>query len=82
VDLVVRPEGLVLTARNAAGALAGEIVERRYAGRAAFFTVLIEGVGEVEVLAPPDAARAGESVGVAPAAGAPPPRAYPLETGP
>ena len=81
VDLVVRPEGLVLTARNAAGALAGEIVERRYAGRAAFFTVQIEGVGEVEVLAPPDAARAGEAVGVAPAAGAPPPRAYPRETG-
>ncbi len=78
-DLVVRPEGLVLTSRDAAGALAGEIVERRYAGRAAFFIVQIEGVGEVEVLAPPDAARVGEPVGVATAAGAPPPRAYPRE---
>ncbi|MEO8191359.1 MAG: ABC transporter ATP-binding protein [Acidobacteriota bacterium] len=79
-DVVARPEALVLTSRDTASALPGRVVERRYAGRVAFFSVLIEGTGEADVLAAPDAAKAGDEVGVAPAANGPAPRAYPRET--
>jgi ABC-type Fe3+/spermidine/putrescine transport system ATPase subunit len=79
VDLVVRPESAALAAEGTASALPGKVAERRYAGRFAFYIVHLEGIGEIEVLAAPDAARPGEAVAVAPAAGAPLPRAYPRE---
>ena len=85
VDLVVRPESLAFAQvdeRGRAGALSGEVVERRYAGRAAFYSVRFEGGMEAEVLAPPDAARPGDRVAVRPDPGGPAPRAYPKEDAP
>ena len=79
VEVVVRPEGIVFSEPQAPLALAGEVVERRYAGEMAFFLVRISGAGEVEVLARPQAARIGQQVGVVPAPGGPAPRAYPRE---
>ena len=80
VDLVVRPEALAFaTARDGTG-VAGRVVERRFAGRDTYFAVALEGNGEVEVLAPSDAAEAGWQVFVAPLPGGPLPRAYPRES--
>ena len=93
VDLVVRPESLALVPVGAPNAVPGEVVERRYAGRSAYFGVrLMEAgaeagagggagavAGEVEVLARPDAARPGDAVAVAPSPDGPNPRAYPKE---
>jgi ABC-type Fe3+/spermidine/putrescine transport system ATPase subunit len=76
-DLVVRPEGLEFTARPRADALEGEVVERRYAGRSAYFRVATEAAGEIEILAPPLAAREGDRVLVVPAPGGPVPRVFP-----
>jgi ABC-type Fe3+/spermidine/putrescine transport system ATPase subunit len=76
-DLVVRPEALEFTARPRADALEGEVVERRYAGRSAYFRVATEAAGEIEVLAPPLAAREGDRVLVVLAPGGPVPRVFP-----
>ncbi len=78
-DLVVRPEALEFTARPRADALEGEVVERRYAGRSAYFLVATEAAGEIEVLAPPLAAREGDRVLVVPAPGGPVPRVFPRQ---
>ncbi len=78
-DLVVRPEALEFSARPRADALEGEIVERRYAGRAAHFRVATQAAGEIEVLAPPLSAREGDRVLVVPAPGGPVPRVFPRE---
>jgi ABC-type Fe3+/spermidine/putrescine transport system ATPase subunit len=78
VDLVVRPEALVLSPAPRPDGLAGRIVERRYAGRSASYRVAT-GAGEVEVLAGADAAREGDSVVVAPGPGGPPPLAFARE---
>ena len=86
VDLVVRPESLALTGREepgAARALQAEVVERRYAGRAAFYVVRFDGKGgEAEVLAAPEAARPGDRVAVLPDPAGQTPRAYPKESAP
>ncbi|MEP7133008.1 MAG: ABC transporter ATP-binding protein, partial [Acidobacteriota bacterium] len=79
VDLVVRPEALALAAGAGPAGLAGHVTERRYAGRSAFYTVEIPGVGDAEILAPPDAAKSGDAVAVLPARDGPLPRAYPRE---
>ena len=76
-DLVVRPEALEFTARPRPEALPGEVAERRYAGRVAYFRVVTEAAGEIEVLAPPLAARDGDRVFVVPAPGGPVPRVFP-----
>ncbi len=76
VDVVVRPEGLAFSMPQAPLALPGEVVERRFAGRASFFVVQLDGAGEVEVLADSNAARIGDRVAVAPAPGGPTPRVY------
>ena len=76
-DLVVRPEALEFTARPRPDALPGEVAERRYAGRVAYFRVVTEAAGEIEVLAPPLAARDGDRVLVVPAPGGPVPRVFP-----
>ena len=79
VDVIVRPEGVAFSDPKAPLALGGEIVERRYAGQTAFFSVRLHGAGEVEVLAPSRAARVGQQVGVIPAPGGPAPHVYPRE---
>ena len=79
VDVIVRPEGVAFSEPQAPLALAGEVVERRYAGETAFFLVRLFGFGEVEVSAHPRARRIGQKVGVIPAPGGPPPRVYPRE---
>ncbi len=43
VDLVVRPEALTLVAAGTAGALAGRVVERRYAGAGTFYVIEVAG---------------------------------------
>ena len=63
--LVVRPEGVRL-APASAELLPGEVVERRFLGASALFTVRISGDATIEVLASPDAAGAGSRVGLAP----------------
>ncbi len=78
-DLVVRPEALEFSARPRADALEGEVAERRYAGRSAYFRVATQAAGEVEVQAPPHSAREGDRVLVVPAPGGPVPRVFPRE---
>lgn len=80
VDLLVRPEGLTLSDRDSPLGLEGEVVERRYAGRTAFFVVRLYGAGEVEVLSDSRSASVGQKVTVTPASGGPPPRVYPRMT--
>jgi spermidine/putrescine transport system ATP-binding protein len=79
VEVLVRPEAMVLAAPGSPQSLAGTVAERRYAGSAAFYSVGIEGVGEAEVLGGSRDAAPGDAVAVAPAAGGPPPRAYAAE---
>ena len=78
-DLVVRPESLTFSARPTADALEGTVTQRRYAGRVAYFLVATEAAGEVEVLAPPTAARDGERVLIVQTPGGPVPRVFPRE---
>jgi len=88
VDLVVRPESLRLADRFAPGALAGKVVDRRYAGPLTYYTVALGDGTEIEVLGGPRAASRGDAVGVAPAAGegggttsGPAPRIFPRVDG-
>jgi iron(III) transport system ATP-binding protein len=70
VELVVRPEALALVPAGTAGALAGRVAERRYAGSATFYQVELPGTGlEIEVAAGAGAAPPGDEVAVAPAGG-------------
>src|SRR5215471_2134667 len=81
VDVLVRLEGPEFADRASPLALDGEIIERRFAGRMAYFVVRLYGSGEVEVLAGADAAEVGQKVSVLPAADGPPPRVYAKESG-
>ncbi len=76
VDLLVRPESLALERPDSSQAVVGEVVARRYAGRLSLFTVKVDGLGEIEVLAGSAEARPGDRVAIVPAPGAPTPRAY------
>jgi ABC-type Fe3+/spermidine/putrescine transport system ATPase subunit len=76
VDVVVRPEGLVLSVTPAPDGLAGEVAGRRYAGRVALYDVALDASGSIEVLASPDAARPGQRVFVAPDPAGPPARVF------
>ena len=78
-DLVVRPEGLAFASQPTAEALEGIVVERRYAGRVAYFLVATAAAGELEVLAAPDAAREGDRVHVVPASDGSAARVFPRE---
>jgi ABC-type Fe3+/spermidine/putrescine transport system ATPase subunit len=75
VELVVRPESLAFTDADR-NALAGRVVERRYAGSSTFYAVELAVGREVEVLAPANAAAEGDPVRVAPAAGGLPARIF------
>ena len=78
VDLVVRPEALMLAAAPRPDGLAGRVVERRYAGRTAWYRVATA-AGEVEVLAAAGAAKDGDAVVVAPGPSGPLPLAFARE---
>jgi ABC-type Fe3+/spermidine/putrescine transport system ATPase subunit len=84
VELVMRPESLTLA--SGTGALAGEVLERRYGGVVTYYTVALDpvlsGGGEVEVLAAPHAARVGDTVAVRPLGEkSPAPRAFRRRSG-
>ncbi len=66
VDLVVRPESLAFVDSHDPRALAGRVIERRYAGPVTYYQVALAAGGEVEVLAPSGAAAVGDAVRVAP----------------
>ena len=76
VDLVVRPESLAFRRAGAPDSLAGRVVERRYGGPVTWYQVSLEAGGEVEVLAPSNAAVAGDAVHVAPDPRGPAPRLF------
>jgi ABC-type Fe3+/spermidine/putrescine transport system ATPase subunit len=73
VELIVRPESLAFQEPGSPGALAGKVVERRYAGPVTYFQVALAGAStpasaEIEVLAPSGAAAEGDAVALAPIA--------------
>jgi ABC-type Fe3+/spermidine/putrescine transport system ATPase subunit len=78
-DLVVRPDSLEIAGGDAADAVAGTVVERRFAGRNAYYVVARDSGGELEVLGAPDGAREGERVHVRPSGGGPTPLVFPRE---
>ncbi|MES1260080.1 MAG: ABC transporter ATP-binding protein, partial [Gemmatimonadota bacterium] len=63
VQLLLRPEAIRFAP---AGALAGRVSHRRFAGAMAYFSVTLDGGGEVELVAAPDAARDGDTVRLEP----------------
>jgi ABC-type Fe3+/spermidine/putrescine transport system ATPase subunit len=71
-ELVVRPESLMFTDSG----LEGRVTERRYAGTSTFYLVALAAGGEVEVLAPSEAAAEGEAVRVGLVPGGLPPRIF------
>jgi ABC-type Fe3+/spermidine/putrescine transport system ATPase subunit len=75
-ELVIRPESLRLVPPGSPGALAGRVVERRYAGPVTYFQVALDAGPEVEVLEAPDAAAPGDDVAVAPSGRGPAPRIF------
>jgi ABC-type Fe3+/spermidine/putrescine transport system ATPase subunit len=76
VDLVVRPESLTFAAAGDPRALAGRVIERRYAGPVTYYQLVLVAGGEVEVLAPSGAAAPGDAVRVAPDPKGPVPRLF------
>jgi ABC-type Fe3+/spermidine/putrescine transport system ATPase subunit len=64
--MVVRPEALRL-APPGPGAVSATIRERRFVGPSALYTVVLDGAGAtIEVVAPQQAVRIGEQVGIKP----------------
>ena len=78
-DLVVRPESLALASVATSDSVDGTVIERRFAGRVAYYVVARESGGELEVLASPDAAREGDRVHVLPSVGGPMPLVFQRE---
>ncbi len=78
-ELVVRPEALELAGPEAAGALAGEVVSRRFAGASTFYRVDLGGELELEVAAEAGACRLGDRVAVRPSGSGPAPRFFASE---
>jgi ABC-type Fe3+/spermidine/putrescine transport system ATPase subunit len=76
VDLVVRPESLAFAAAGDPQALAGKVIERRYAGPVTYYQVALATGGEVEVLTASGAAATGDTVRVAPNPAEPAPRLF------
>jgi ABC-type Fe3+/spermidine/putrescine transport system ATPase subunit len=68
VDLVVRPESLAFVGGNDPQALAGTVIERRFAGSQTFYQVALADGGELEVLGASGAAAVDAEVRVAPTA--------------
>ena len=65
VKMLVRPEALQFAQPDADGALAGTVIERRFAGSVYVYTLAVEG-GELEVQTAGDVARQDETVGLRP----------------
>jgi putative spermidine/putrescine transport system ATP-binding protein len=76
VDLVVRPEALAFSPAAREDAVPGRVAGSRFAGRVAYFDVLLRNGESLEVLGAPDAAAADQSVFVRVADSGPAPRAY------
>ena len=81
VDVLVRPEALAFAGVRDRSSAPGRVLETRFAGRETYFAVALEGGGEVEVLAAPDAAQRGWRLSVAPLPEGPLLRAYPRGSG-
>ena len=77
VEAVLRPEGLRLAEPEAANALVGEVVSRRYAGEATFYEVELAVGGRLLVAEAAGAAGPGDRVAVEPRPGGPAPRLFP-----
>jgi iron(III) transport system ATP-binding protein len=65
VRLMVRPEALELAGENAASALSGRVLDRRFAGAATFYRVAVDGQREALVQGRPHEADAGDVVRLA-----------------
>jgi putative spermidine/putrescine transport system ATP-binding protein len=76
VELIARPESLAFGPDGDPAALAGRVVERRYAGPVTYYQVALAAGPEVEVLAPAGAASPGDEVRVAPEPRGPAPRIF------
>jgi ABC-type Fe3+/spermidine/putrescine transport system ATPase subunit len=76
VDLVVRPESLAFATQSDPNALAGKVIERRYAGPVTYYQVALAAGGELEVLTASGAAATGDNVRVAPNPAGPAPRLF------
>ena len=79
VDLLVRPDALHFAPEGVAGAAAGTVSACRYEGRLSLFTVALDSLADVEVLARSHAALVGERSAVLPLEDGPKPRAYRAE---
>src|SRR5262249_50757536 len=79
IDLLVRPEALQFAEIGVAGAVAGTVSARRYGGRTSLFTVALDSLAEVEILAGSAAALVGERLAVLLSEDGPKPRAYRAE---
>ncbi|MGB6992003.1 MAG: ABC transporter ATP-binding protein [Thermoanaerobaculia bacterium] len=66
VELMLRPQGLILADRAAGEALAGTVLDRRYAGEATYYLVELEIGGELLVAGLPNSTQVGARVGVVP----------------
>ena len=77
VDIVVRPESLRVVNAEDSGVVAGEVIERRYAGHLTFLNVRTEDGGELEIAS--DAAKEGDRVGVSLKGEGPPPLLFAAE---
>lgn len=63
---MLRPQGLSLADRAAGEALAGTVLDRRYAGEATYYLVELEIGGELLVAGLPNSTQVGARVGVVP----------------
>ncbi|HEV8242228.1 MAG TPA: ABC transporter ATP-binding protein [Thermoanaerobaculia bacterium] len=70
-ELMLRPESLAFVAHDTPNALAGRVVERRYAGATSRFRIEAADGLEVEVVAPSNSARLDDEVSVAPGGSGP-----------
>lgn len=76
VEVLLRPEALVLAAPGRRDALVGSVEERRFSGEATYLSVALAAGGRVLVRAAHDAAPVGAKVGVTLEPGGPPPRVF------
>ncbi|HEX4951854.1 MAG TPA: ABC transporter ATP-binding protein [Thermoanaerobaculia bacterium] len=77
VELILRPESLRLGDATSPTSLPGEVVTRRFAGAATFYTVALGDGLELEVAGAAGAAKIGDRVGVGPSGAGPVPRLFP-----
>jgi ABC-type Fe3+/spermidine/putrescine transport system ATPase subunit len=76
VEVIFRPEALLLVAGDPRNALTGTVEERRYTGEASFYLVSLQSGGRLLVRGEADQLQRGDRVGVVLRAGGPAPRAF------